>query len=183
MTVSLPMDPPLQVVSQINAEHAEVQRNVHAALDHAIRCGGLLYEVRRQFTGNWKGWLEDNFAGSTSTAQDYLQLWLAYQQDPGVFAELTAPTIRSALGVVGRRVGGSKASFDDDPDPVDPVEPGVPERRAEASHSANGDPVDTELRYALTLHQLYQFGKWFAATPAAESTASRWLSEHGIEAE
>jgi hypothetical protein len=50
--------PPQELVARINAEHRECFASYTAALEHAINCGNLLYDVRKRLPGGtWGDWL------------------------------------------------------------------------------------------------------------------------------
>jgi hypothetical protein len=60
---------------QINTHHHACEAAVGTALKHAVMCGALLTEQKRELPhGEWGGWLEENFEGSARTAQVYMRL-------------------------------------------------------------------------------------------------------------
>lgn len=63
-----------RLASEVNREHAAALDAATTALEHAIRCGELLLEIRGQTQSGWTRWLEDNFDGSVTTAQAYVRL-------------------------------------------------------------------------------------------------------------
>jgi Protein of unknown function (DUF3102) len=63
------------LAEQINTEHRACEVAVASAVEHAIRCGELLVEAKREAShGNWLPWLQENFEGSHDTAQVYMRL-------------------------------------------------------------------------------------------------------------
>ena len=59
----------------INEEHAACLAAVNNALDHALCCGELLLEAKRECRhGEWQKWLADNFVGSDRTARAYMRI-------------------------------------------------------------------------------------------------------------
>jgi hypothetical protein len=60
---------------QINAEHHACEESTRVAIKHALRCGALLEEQKREVPhGEWGGWLLEDFGGSARTAQVYMRL-------------------------------------------------------------------------------------------------------------
>jgi hypothetical protein len=64
-----------KLAEEINAEHRACAVAVASAVEHAIRCGEMLAEAKKQAGhGNWLPWLEENFGGSHDPAQAYMRL-------------------------------------------------------------------------------------------------------------
>jgi Protein of unknown function (DUF3102) len=56
----------------INAEHGLVETYKHNTIEHAIRCGELLQEMKRRVGhGNWLAWVREHFQASERTARNY----------------------------------------------------------------------------------------------------------------
>ena len=61
------------LADQINAEHRQAEEAMNGGLQHALRAGKLLLKAKGLCAhGEWLPWLEQNFAGSTRTAQCYI---------------------------------------------------------------------------------------------------------------
>ncbi len=67
----------LDVLAQrINDEHRACEAAANTAVDHAIRAGEMLVEVKEKSRhGEWIPWLEQNFVGGVRTAQSYMKLY------------------------------------------------------------------------------------------------------------
>lgn len=58
---------------EINAEHDHVETHKHRTIQHAIRCGELLLEMKQRVGhGNWLAWVEEHFEASERTARNYM---------------------------------------------------------------------------------------------------------------
>lgn len=78
------------LATEINEEHRAFVGSLRKTAEHGIRAGELLAEAKGQCRhGEWLGWLQKNFEGSTRTAQVYMQL--SHKRD-----ELRAKTQNSA---------------------------------------------------------------------------------------
>lgn len=81
-TTILPSTPPaivqvdLQTIAQqIADEHEACSAAARQSLQHAMRCGDLLLQAKRECGhGKFSPWLADNFPGSKRTAQVYMRL-------------------------------------------------------------------------------------------------------------
>lgn len=63
------------LAERANAEHRACETAVNAALDHAMRAGDLLLEVKTGLPhGAFGAWVEENFAGSGRTARAYMRV-------------------------------------------------------------------------------------------------------------
>lgn len=63
------------LANQINAEHRACEQAATTAVEHAIRCGEMLAEVKDNLKhGEWLPWLKANFEGSRQTADVYRKL-------------------------------------------------------------------------------------------------------------
>lgn len=64
------------LADKINAEHRACEAAAGTALEHAIRAGEMLAEVRADLPhGSWGSWIGANFGGSARTAQAYMRLY------------------------------------------------------------------------------------------------------------
>ena len=64
------------LTARINDEHRAVEEAARSAVEHAIRCGEMLQEVKESLPhGAFGPWLRENFAGSKRTAQTYMKLF------------------------------------------------------------------------------------------------------------
>ncbi len=63
------------LAAKINAEHRACEAAAVSAVEHAVRAGELLAEVKQGLKhGGWLKWLEANFEGSARHAQRYMKL-------------------------------------------------------------------------------------------------------------
>lgn len=63
------------LAAKINAEHRACEEAARSAVDRGIRCGEMLAGVKASLGhGEWLPWLEENFQGTTRTAQTYMRL-------------------------------------------------------------------------------------------------------------
>lgn len=63
------------LVDEINAEHRSCDEALREGLRHALRAGELLTEAKSRVQhGEWGQWLEENFEGSSRTAQGYMKV-------------------------------------------------------------------------------------------------------------
>ncbi len=63
-----------RIARDIAYEHNAVGRALGSAVEHAIKAGGLLNEVKKQLPhGEWLPWLGANFGGSVRTANNYMR--------------------------------------------------------------------------------------------------------------
>lgn len=83
-------------VEEINAEHHACEAAVRSAVDHAIRAGEMLAEVKGRLRhGEWLPWLLENFEGSERQAQTYMRV--ARNKDELNPQRASDMSIRSAL--------------------------------------------------------------------------------------
>jgi hypothetical protein len=60
---------------QINAEHRKCEAAFQSGLQHVNQAGRLLIEAKKLCQHvTWLSWLDDNFDGSSRTAQSYMQI-------------------------------------------------------------------------------------------------------------
>jgi hypothetical protein len=60
---------------EINAEHGQVETYKHNTIQHAIRCGELLLEMKQRVGhGNWLTWVQEHFEASERTARNYMEI-------------------------------------------------------------------------------------------------------------
>jgi Protein of unknown function (DUF3102) len=63
------------LAGEINAEHGLVETYKHNTIEHAIRCGELLREMKRRVGhGNWLAWVQEHFQASERTARNYMEI-------------------------------------------------------------------------------------------------------------
>ncbi len=63
------------LAAEINAEHRACEAAAVSAVEHAMRAGEMLAEVKQNLKhGEWLPWLEANFEGTPRTAQVYMKL-------------------------------------------------------------------------------------------------------------
>ena len=95
-----------ELAAAINYEHEWVGMASKAVLDHAVRCGELLIEAKKQIRhGEWSGWLDANFDGSRRTAQQYMYV----ARHPEVVAKAQDVADLTLSGVVSR-IAASRAA-------------------------------------------------------------------------
>lgn len=108
---------------EISHEHRRVTNALSSAVEHAITAGGLLNEAKKHLRhGEWLPWLEKNFSGSVSTANNYMRCannrtavrkLLEERNELSVTAaleELSTPRTRPALEAVGEEKSEEKAN-------------------------------------------------------------------------
>jgi hypothetical protein len=88
------------LVREINAEHGQVETYKHNTIQHAIRCGELLLEMKQRVGhGNWLAWVEEHFEASERTARNYMEI-----AKSAAVADLhNETTMRSALRALASR--------------------------------------------------------------------------------
>lgn len=60
------------LVAEINEQHKLAHASAETAVEHALRCGGLLLDVKRKLThGQFQSWVEANCEFAWSTAKRY----------------------------------------------------------------------------------------------------------------
>lgn len=102
--VALTETPPVPALRTLaetaNREHGLVMQSGAAMVEHAIRAGEALLQAREEIgDGDWGQWLLDIFAGSVSTAHNYMRV--AIHQD--AVRELTS--MRQALNQITGETG------------------------------------------------------------------------------
>ncbi len=64
-----------ELAREINTEHGHVEAYKHNTIQHAIRCGELLLEMKQRVGhGNWLAWVEEHFEASERTARNYMEI-------------------------------------------------------------------------------------------------------------
>ncbi len=64
-----------ELAREINTEHGHVETYKHNTIQHAIRCGELLLEMKQRVGhGNWLTWVEEHFQASERTARNYMEI-------------------------------------------------------------------------------------------------------------
>jgi Protein of unknown function (DUF3102) len=110
---------------EINAEHGHVEAYKHHTIKHAVRCGGLLLEMKRRVGhGNWLGWVEKNFEASERTARNYVEI----AKSAAVADLADDTTMRSVLRALASpsRSKEPKAEPEDDQTPKLPADERIP---------------------------------------------------------
>ena len=111
------------LVREINAEHGHVETYKRNTIQHAIRCGELLLEMKQRVGhGNWLAWVREHFDASERTARNYMEI-----AKSAAVADLhDDTTMRSALRAL-----------------ASPSQPKEPKREQRSETAANGHvPVD-----------------------------------------
>ena len=87
------------LADEINAEHRSCDEALREGLRHALRAGELLIEAKTRVQhGEWGRWLEENFEGSSRTAQGYMKVAREIPNLDGTKAQHVADlSLRSAL--------------------------------------------------------------------------------------
>ena len=88
------------LASEINTEHAHVETHKRNTIQHAIRCGELLLEMKQRVGhGNWGAWVGEHFDASERTARNYMEI-----AKSAAVADLhDDTTMRSALRALASR--------------------------------------------------------------------------------
>jgi hypothetical protein len=64
-----------EMAREINTEHGHVETYKRNTIQHAIRCGEMLLEMKRRVGhGNWLAWVEEHFEASERTARNYMEI-------------------------------------------------------------------------------------------------------------
>jgi hypothetical protein len=85
---------------EINAEHGQVEAYKHNTIQHAIRCGELLLEMKQRVGhGNWLAWVQEHFEASERTARNYMEI----AKSAAVADLKDDTTMRSALRALASR--------------------------------------------------------------------------------
>lgn len=109
------------VANEIRAEHEACERSARSAVEHAIRAGQLLEEVKAHLRhGEWLPWLTKNVPFSQQTANAYMRIAANY----GTSRDLPA-SVNAALRGLAK--------------PKRPLSPGTPRR-------TQHEDVEEELR-------------------------------------
>jgi hypothetical protein len=88
------------LVREINAEHGHVETYKHSTIQHAIRCGELLVEMKQRVGhGNWLAWVQEHFEASERTARNYMEI----AKSAAVADSHDDTTMRSALRALTSR--------------------------------------------------------------------------------
>jgi hypothetical protein len=88
------------LVREINAEHGHVETYKHNTIQHAIRCGQLLLEMKQRVGhGNWLAWVQEHFEASERTARNYMEV----AKSAAVADLQDDTTMRSALRTLASR--------------------------------------------------------------------------------
>jgi hypothetical protein len=63
------------LTQEINTEHTRVETHKRTMIQHAIRCGELLLEMKQRVGhGHWLAWVEEHFEASERTARNYMEI-------------------------------------------------------------------------------------------------------------
>jgi vacuolar-type H+-ATPase subunit D/Vma8 len=85
---------------EINSEHGHVEMYKHNTIQHAIRCGELLLEMKQRVGhGNWLAWVHEHFEASERTARNYMEI----AKSAAVADLKDDTTMRSALRALASR--------------------------------------------------------------------------------
>jgi len=89
-----------EITREINTEHRQVETHKRNTIQHAIRCGELLLEMKRRVGhGNWLAWVGEHFEASERTARNYMEI-----AKSAAVADLSDDTtMRSALRTLASR--------------------------------------------------------------------------------
>lgn len=151
-----------EMIDQINAAHEACVGSFKTSLHYAITCGNLLREVRtRTPHGEWKTWVEENFAASERTAAVYMQVADAHHQNPALIEEADG-SLQAAVGFISRKAGGGDLTLNDSEDDVVDAE------------------VVPEPSYSLTLAQLTSLARKRWHRPPSEKEVLAWLKDANL---
>lgn len=92
------------LAAQINAEHDRCEAAVSAAVEHAVKAGALLLEIKKALPhGAFLPWLKVNCTFSPRTAQAYMQIARVFPKlgNPQRVAHLSARQALKAIAVNG----------------------------------------------------------------------------------
>ncbi len=107
---------------EINAEHGHVETYKHNTIQHAIRCGELLLEMKQRVGhGNWLAWVQEHFEASERTARNYMEI-----AKSAAVADLgDDTTMRSALRALASRSQPKEPKEDQTSEMVDAPRAGL----------------------------------------------------------
>lgn len=91
------------LAEQINIEHAAAEKHARTALDHALRAGDLLIQVKSQIGhGEWISWLEARCSVSPRSAQRYMRLALNREALEAKYDTVSHLPMREALKMLAK---------------------------------------------------------------------------------
>ena len=109
VTVANDPDDLSDLATRINAAHDDATNFFALGIEHAITCGDLLIEAKKQISqhGAWLPWLGANCTVSARTAQVYMQLAKAapkkFPSNTQHAAHLAKTSMRTALEIVSNK--------------------------------------------------------------------------------
>ena len=116
----LPAVPLKTLATRINAEHQSCEKAARSALGHAVECGRLLIEAKKQVEhGHWLPWLDENCEVSERVAQGYMRVAKNLPELESKTKRVSDLPLRDALKML--------AEPDEPADPAEPDEPAEPQ--------------------------------------------------------
>ncbi len=104
----------VELTERVNQEHQLVADALSNALDHVVKCGQTLSEVRELIgqSGTWESWLDDHFTGGRVTASYYMRIYVYRDMVQGL------PNVSQAMkrlqGMPVIRGGGGTNKFSEE---------------------------------------------------------------------
>lgn len=157
------------LVREINAEHGQVETYKRNTIQHAIRCGELLLEMKQRVGhGNWLAWVREHFDASERTARNYMEI----AKSAAVADLRDDTTMRSALRALASRS-----------QPKEPKKEQASETAANSGVPAHDDAqiLDTEVSEAPRAGLGKTHQRTWASVPARLITIKRVFSEAARE--
>ena len=89
------------LAERINEQHRACEQTMNAGLHHALECGRLLLEAKKQVGhGAWLPWLAENCKFSKRTAQAYMRVSSQYPRLNGKAQRVALLTFRGAVAAL-----------------------------------------------------------------------------------
>ncbi len=126
-----------EIAREINTEHGHVETHKRNTIQHAIRCGELLLEMKRRVGhGNWLAWVGEHFEASERTARNYMEI----AKSAAVADLKDDTTMRSTLRALASRSESKAARLQPKPQKLPPKE-----EQASRAHTNGHLPIEAEV--------------------------------------
>ena len=87
-----------ELAREINTEHDRVETYKRNTIQHAIRCGELLLEMKgRVGHGNWLTWVQEHFQASERTARNYMEIAKSAAVAGNIWVVYSLPFLEAAF--------------------------------------------------------------------------------------
>jgi hypothetical protein len=130
------------IARRLAAEHDSIVKSAGTTIEHASRAGNLLLEAKGLLKhGEWSDWLKANFAGSKTTACNYMRVadhWEELKAQIGSVADLS---LNSTVKLLAKPRAALPAP---EPDVEEPNPPETPDSPPEPLTSLHSVPADED---------------------------------------